>query len=86
MTNSFLTRAIKFYYEQGYYTLRSVRGFFKQDNYDKGLLVESDFQEITGISLEFYETHKDEIGSLKCQAFQTWFENYKIEHPEEFAA
>ena len=87
MTNSFLTKAIKYYYDEGYYTLKSVRGFFeRQSNYDKGLLVEGDFQEITGISLDFYETHKDEIGSLKKQAFQAWLKNYKIEHPEEFVA
>lgn len=87
MSNTFLTKAIKLYFELGYYNVNEVYAFFlKQSNFDRGYLVLNDFEAITGISIEFYKKHKAEIGKLEYKAFQAWLENYKIKHPEEFVA
>ena len=86
MTDSPLARGIKMYWEYGYYTVLTVRNFFHKKNYDKGLLAESDFEEITGISFEFYEEHKKEISNLKYQAFQAWMENFKVAEQQNITA
>lgn len=81
-----LAKAVDLYFHDGYYTVNVVRGFFKQSNYDKNLIEEGDFEAITGISFEFYNEHKEEIGGLKYQAFQAWMESYKVEHQKEIIA
>ena len=81
-----LARAVDLYFRDGYYTVNVVRGFFKQSNYDKNLIEESDFEAITGISFEFYNEHKEEIGGLKYQAFQAWMESYKVGEQQNVTA
>ena len=77
MTNHIICKMIDYYYDEEYYTLGNVKGFFDNPkNITKGIVALSDFEEITSITLEFYEEHEEEIKDMKKKEFDNWLKEY----------